>query len=86
MTNAEKYIKYDQIVKRAETLGIFTGKRISALMDIENADLKFNLKLDEWLKSDDDNFAHDYYGIVNSINRISKDFGDFVPRFAGKDE
>ena len=84
MTNAEKYIKYDQIVKRAESLGIFTGtgERISTLMDIENADLKFNLKLDEWLKSDDDNFTHDYYGIVNNINRISRDFGDFIPRFA----
>lgn len=29
---------------------------------------------------------HDYHGIINSINRISKDFGDFVPRFAGKEE
>lgn len=86
MTNAEKYIKYDQIVKRAESLGIFKGERISALMDVESADLKFNLKLDEWLKSDDDNFIHDYCGIANNINRTSKDFGDFVPRFAGKEE
>ena len=86
MTNAEKYIKYDQVVKRAESLGIFTGERISTLMDIENADFKFNLKLDEWLKSDDDNFAHDYCGIVNNINRISKDFGDFIPRFAERED
>ena len=86
MTNAEKYIKYDQIVKRAESLGIFTGERISILMDIENADFKFNLKLDEWLKSDDNNFTHDYYGIVNNINRNSKDFGDFIPRFAERED
>ena len=86
MTNAEKYIKYDQIVKRAESLGIFKGERISILMDIENADFKFNLKLDEWLKSDDNNFTHDYHGIANNINRISKDFGDFIPRFAERED
>lgn len=34
------------------------------------------------------NFAHDFYGIVNNINREkgfpATDFGFFVPRFAGR--
>ena len=39
--------KYLQIIKRAEREGIFTGARISALMDIENADETFELCLDD---------------------------------------
>lgn len=49
---------------------------------------KFNMRLDEWLNADDFNFAHDFYGIVNNINREkgfpATDFGFFVPRFAGR--
>ena len=40
------------------------------------------------MKPDDFNFAHDFYGIVNNINREkgfpATDFGFFVPRFAGR--
>lgn len=45
-------------------------------------------KINEWLNADDFNFAHDFYGIVNNINREkgfpATDFGFFVPRFAGR--
>lgn len=55
-------------------------------MDIESADIKFNMRLDDWLKADDFNFAYDFLGIRDSIERNNgfpaKDFAFFVPRFA----
>lgn len=56
-------------------------------MDIESADEKFNLRLEEWLAADDFNFIHDLYGIMDHIVRDkfpADDFGFFVPRFAGR--
>lgn len=82
----ERYTKYLEIAERAEKSGLFSGESISLLMDIKSADDKFGLKLDEWIKADDDNFAHDINGIMTNINREvfpAVDFGFFVPRFAG---
>lgn len=81
----ERYMKYVQICERAEKEGISKGDRMGSLMDIESADLKFNMSLDEWLNADKFNFAHDFCGIQNTINRRdfpAIDFGLFVPRFA----
>ena len=61
--------KYLQIIKRAEREGIFTGTRISALMDIENADETFELCLDDWLNADIFDFTHDFLGILDNILR-----------------
>lgn len=66
---------------------MYTGERLSLLMDIESADEKFNLRLEEWLAADDFNFIHDLYGIMDHIVRDkfqADDFGFFVPRFAGR--
>ena len=73
----ERYLKYVKICERAERM---------KLMDIESADKKFNMRLDDWLQADDFNFAHDYCGIQNNIKRgefPATDFGFFLPRFAG---
>lgn len=81
----DKNRKYLEIAKRAEKEGIYSGDRLSLIMDIESADKKFNLKLEEWLAADEFNFCHDLVGIVNNIvrdNFPSTDFGNFVPRFA----
>lgn len=86
MDAKENYKKYIEIAKRAETESLYNGERINLLMDIESADRKFNLRLDDWLKADTFNFAHDLSGIINNINRTefpATDFGLFVPRFAG---
>ena len=83
----ERYQKYVEIAKRAECEGLYNKERISLLMDIESADQKFHLRLDDWLKADAFNFAHDLYGITNNINRNefpSIYFGLFIPRFAGE--
>lgn len=85
--NIERHQKYVEIAKRAENEGLYSGERISLLMDIESADQIFHLRLDDWLEANEFNFAHDLYGIMNNINRTefpAKDFGLFVPRFAGE--
>ena len=90
MTNKEyreRYKKYVKIAERAEKEKLYHGDRINLLMDIESADLKFNLRLDDWLKADEFNFAHDLYGIINNIVRNDfpiTNFGYFVPRFSGE--
>lgn len=81
----KRQMKYAEIADRAKEIG-YEGDRLSLLMDIESADKVFNLRLEDWLAADDFNFAHDLYGIMNNINRTefpAKDFGFFVPRFAG---
>jgi hypothetical protein len=92
MTNKEyreRYKKYVKIAERAEKEGLYHDDRQSLLMDIESADRKFNLRLDDWLKADEFNFAHDLYGIVDNIVRNefpATKFKCFVPRFAGERE
>ena len=80
-----KINKYVQIAERAEKIGIYDGERQSLIMDLESADKKFMLRLDELLNADDFNFSHDIIGIVNHIDRSSfpaTNFNHFVPRFA----
>lgn len=83
MDAKEKFMMYVKLAERAEEMGIYHGERFSLLMDIENADKVFNLRLEEWLNADNFNFAHDIVGIVNNIDRRNPtDFNLFVPRFA----
>lgn len=82
MKDKERFMTYVKIAQRAEGMDLYNGERFTFLMDIENADNAFNLRLEELLNADDFNFAHDIIGIVNNINRNTKDFGLFVPRFA----
>lgn len=84
----ERHSKYASICARAKAMGIVWGDAIGALMDIESADKKFNLRLDELLEADNFNFAHDFIGIQNNIVRDvypATDFGFFIPRFAGRE-
>lgn len=84
----ERYKKYVKIAERAEKEGLYKGDRLNLLMDIESADLRFNLRLDDWLNADEFNFAHDLYGIINNIVRndfSATNFGYFVPRFVGEE-
>jgi len=87
MNRKQKYKLYEEIVNRAMELGIKVQNKFSTMMDIECADLTFNLRLQDWLEADDFNFSHDFYGIKNCIVRDkypTNNFGYFVPRFAGK--
>lgn len=87
MKNKERFMMYVEIAKRTEEMGLYNGERMKLLMDLESADNQFNLRLEDLLKADDSNFAHDVVGIMNNINRAefpATDFGLFVPRFSGK--
>jgi len=86
-TGAEKEIEklnlLARICDRAERLGIRKGSRLTATMDVNLAADHFNMKLNEWAEADDFNFAHDFVGIQNHIDRITKTFDNrFLPRFA----
>lgn len=73
-----------KIVERADNMGLMYFDRLSLIMDLQCANEKFNLRLDEFLKADDFNFSHDISGIQHHIDRNTKTFQNcFVPRFAG---
>lgn len=86
MYKKERRELYDKIVERAEKEELYIDNKWHVLTDIRSADLKFNLRLDDWLKADKSDFLHDLYGIMNNIVRDefpATDFGSFVPKFAG---
>ena len=83
--NRERMNKYVAICERAEkAYPNVKADRFSNMMDIESADNQFNLRLDEWLTADDENFFHDFFGITTESDRSTFPctFGLFVPRFA----
>lgn len=83
----ERYDLYEKICIRAEEK-IPSLKRWVTMMDIESADEVFNLRLEDWLNANDENFFHDIVGIVTEADRetFPATFGMFVPRFAGHKE
>lgn len=83
----KRHSKYATIMARATVMGLMKeDEDVERMMDIESADKKFKLRLDDWLEADKFNFAHDFVGIRDNINRENgfpaTDFGFFVPRFA----
>lgn len=80
-----------KINDRAEELGIIVDSRLNHFMDIDYAIQVFNIDLEAWLDSTNNDFIHDYVGIYKNIDRDAisskhfaskNDFGTFVPRFA----
>lgn len=73
-----------KICERAESMGIRKGTRITAMVDIDHAVKHFHIDLQKWLDADDFNFAHDFIGIQNHIDRVNGGAFDntFLPRFA----
>lgn len=83
--NKERNVLYLKIAQRAAKQG-YIKDRLQFLMDLESADRKFNLRLEELLNSNEINFAHDINGIEKYIVRNdfpATDFGEFVPRYTG---
>lgn len=86
MTERERFELKEKIIKRAEDMGIvdWREQRFNRVMDLDFADKQFNLRLDLFLNADDENFAHDWCGIYNNINRETCMVENcFLPRFAG---
>lgn len=81
----ERFLKHVKICERAEKeYPYLKEQRFSIMMDIGSADKQFKLRLDDWLNADDENFFHDFFGIISESNRETYPctFGLFVPRFA----
>lgn len=75
-----------KIVKRAQAMGIAQGDHLTQMMDMEHAARQFNMRLVDWFNSDDFNFAHDFVGIQNHMDRSSAKVSNrFLPRFSGRD-
>lgn len=84
MLNKEQMALTMEILDRAEKLGLMQSDKITAFIDLEKATEHFNLRLEDMLKADDFNFAHDFVHIQNDINRRTGKFsGMFLPRFTG---
>lgn len=84
MTKKERFETIVKIVERAESMGIGIGDRVTRILDIEFADKEFNLRLDEFLNADEENFCHDFCGIQANMNRRALKMENFfVPRFSG---
>lgn len=52
MSKKEKFILYDKIVERAKSLNLLNDEKRCHMMDVESADLHFNMRLQEWLDAD----------------------------------
>ena len=73
----------DKIMERAERMGLFVDKKINHMMDLDVAAHQFDMRLQEWLDADNENFCHDWFGIYAHINRETcRVEGLFMPRFA----
>lgn len=77
----EAFELIDQVIDRAEAMGLKLDTRLNSSMDVKFAYKEFNIDLQAWLDADDLNFEHDYVGIYQNIDRTTKTFGYFVPRF-----
>ena len=90
----ERFLKLIKICERAEEkfgkafINNRYGERVNRMMDLQSADEIFNLRIDEFLVADDEDFYHDVFGIWTESNRETYPctFGLFVPRFAGYEE
>ena len=72
-----------KIVDRAEQNDLFCDSRLNHVLDVTNAAKQFDMRLQEWLEADDENFCHDWFGIYAHINRETCRVEDlFMPRFA----
>jgi len=84
MDSMERFNTIVRIIERAEAMGIAKGTRITRIMDLENADKQFALRLDDFLAADELDFCHDFNGIQCNMNRLTGRVESlFVPRFAG---
>ena len=81
--NRDEKMVVVEIAKRADEMGLMMFDRMSLMMDIEAVHAEIGLRLDDLLKADNFNFAHDIVGIQQNIDRENKKLNHcFLPRFA----
>lgn len=69
MLNKEQRAFISEWLDRAEKLGIMQSNNATAFVDLEKPTVHYNFWIDDMLKADDFNFAHDFVHIQNDINR-----------------
>lgn len=70
------------IAQRAQKMNILRVTKLTLLMDLENVNKMFGLRLEDLLRADKLNFAHDVCGIQENMDRKNKKLNDrFLPRF-----
>jgi len=70
------------IAQRAQKMNIIRGTKLTLIMDLENVNKTFGLRLEDLLRANDLNFAHDICGIQENMDRKNKKLNDkFLPRF-----
>jgi hypothetical protein len=75
----------DEIIDRIASRACleFGLRKFDLSMDITACHTTNPLKLDELLNADDENFAHDIFGIRENINRDTGELEDFfLPRYS----
>ncbi len=78
----EDYLLLQNIIDRADKMKFIKGERITVVLDLCCAVETFDINLKDFYESDDNDFAHDFIGIQNNINRQTKTFENcFTPRF-----
>ena len=71
-----------KIIKRTDKL-LPIKDHMSAQMDVEAAHIEHKIKLEELLKADRFNLAHDVFGIMRNMNRSTGKLDNcFVPRYS----
>jgi hypothetical protein len=78
----ERFDLIAQIAERAEKMNLLMFDRLTLIMDLRAADKQFNLRLEDFLKADDFNFAHDIVGIQQNMDREESVVRRMLPRFA----
>lgn len=79
----EKLETMFSIEKRAEVKRLLYFDRLALVKDLQIVNKKLDLKLDELLNSDDNDFIHDILGIQKNVDRKTKKFNnEFLPRFS----
>lgn len=82
----EDMMVISNIAQRADEMGLLLFDRMSLLMDLEFVAVDFDLRLEDLLKADKGNFAHDICGIQKNFNRQTKKMENFfLPRFSGRE-
>lgn len=86
----ERYLLYAKIADRAISEGFCKQEGLlQLLIDIESADVVFDMRLEDWLEADRNAFGRDIAGICVYSDRSSgfpASFGGFVPWFAKTEE
>lgn len=84
---AAEFKTVQAIARRADAMyksaGVMDQTQMDTIMDIECCHATIPLRLDELLRADDVNFAHDVGGIRRHLDRQTGEMWNcFVPRFA----